>query len=91
MTLKARIIVRFRGLKESRIAISILDFLSPLKQTIICSFLVSLVFINGISPMFIKHLLMCPTLYFFYACFIWQTYAEFGLFFWGDVVFKTRV
>ena len=49
MTLKARIIVRFKGLKKSRIAISILDFSSPLKQTIIRSFLVSLVFINGIS------------------------------------------
>ena len=49
MTLKARIIVRFRGLKKSRIAISILDFLSPLKQTIIRSFLAALVFINGIS------------------------------------------
>jgi len=49
MTLKARIIVRFRGLKKPRIAISILDFLSPLKQTIIRSFLVSLVFINGIT------------------------------------------
>jgi len=48
MPLKARIIVRFRGLKKSRIATSILDFLSPLKQTIIRSFLVSLVFINGI-------------------------------------------
>ncbi|MBA5249040.1 MAG: hypothetical protein FE834_05835 [Gammaproteobacteria bacterium] len=48
MTLKARIIVRFKGLKKSRIAISILDFLSPLKQTIIRTFLVSLVFINGI-------------------------------------------
>jgi len=48
MTLKARIIVRFRGLKKSRIAISTLDFLNPLKQTIIRSFLVSLVFINGI-------------------------------------------
>jgi len=45
---KARIIVRFRGLKKPRIAISILDFLSPLKQTIIRTFLVSLVFINGI-------------------------------------------
>ncbi|SFV86216.1 hypothetical protein MNB_SUP05-SYMBIONT-4-1301 [hydrothermal vent metagenome] len=31
MTLKARIIVRFRGLKKSRVAISILDFLSPPK------------------------------------------------------------
>ncbi|SFV88823.1 hypothetical protein MNB_SUP05-SYMBIONT-5-638 [hydrothermal vent metagenome] len=49
MTQKARIIVRFKGLKKSRIAISILDFLSPLKQTIIRSFLVSLVFINGIK------------------------------------------
>jgi len=39
MTLKARIIVRFRGLKKSRIAISILDFLSTLKQTIISTFL----------------------------------------------------
>jgi len=48
MTLKARIIVRFIGLKKSRIAISILDFLSPIKQTIIRSFLVSLVFINSI-------------------------------------------
>ncbi|MBA5249776.1 MAG: hypothetical protein FE834_09675 [Gammaproteobacteria bacterium] len=48
MTQKARIIVRFKGLKKSRIAISILDFLSPLKQTIIRTFLVSLVFINGI-------------------------------------------
>jgi len=48
-TTKARIIVRFRGLKKPRIAISILDFLSPLKQTIIHSFLVSLVFINGIT------------------------------------------
>jgi len=38
MTLKARIIVRFKGLKKSRIAISILDFLSTLKQTIIISF-----------------------------------------------------
>jgi len=35
MPLKARIIVRFRGLKKSRIAISILDFLSPLKQTVL--------------------------------------------------------
>ena len=50
MTQKARIIVRFKGLKKSRIAISILDFLNPLKQTIIRSFLVSLVFINGITP-----------------------------------------
>ena len=49
MTLKARIIVRFKRLKKSRIAISILDFLSPLKQTIIRTFLVSLVFINGIT------------------------------------------
>ena len=48
MTQKARIIVRFKGLKKSRIAISILGFLSPLKQTIIRTFLVSLVFINGI-------------------------------------------
>jgi len=48
MTLKARMIVRFKGLKKSRIAVSILDFLSPLKQTIIRTFLVSLVFINGI-------------------------------------------
>jgi len=38
MTLKARIIVRFKGLKKPRIAISILDFLSTLKQTIISSF-----------------------------------------------------
>ncbi|MBA5249145.1 MAG: hypothetical protein FE834_06370 [Gammaproteobacteria bacterium] len=45
---KVRIIVRFKGLEKSRIAISILDFLSPLKQTIIHSFLVLLVFINGI-------------------------------------------
>jgi len=51
MTLKARIIVRFKGLKKSRIAISILDFLSSLKQTIIRSFLVSLVFINGITSL----------------------------------------
>jgi len=50
MTLKARIIVRCKGLKKPRIAMSILDFLSPLKQTIICSFLVSLVFINDITP-----------------------------------------
>ncbi|MBA5248793.1 MAG: hypothetical protein FE834_04570 [Gammaproteobacteria bacterium] len=60
MTLKARIIVRFKGLKKSRIAISILDFLSPLKQTIIRTFLVSLVFINGIIikiPSFIKNFL----------------------------------
>ncbi|MBA5248702.1 MAG: hypothetical protein FE834_04085 [Gammaproteobacteria bacterium] len=49
MTQKSRIIVRFKGLKKSRVAISILDFLSPLKQTIIRSFLVSLVFINGIT------------------------------------------
>jgi len=48
MTLKARIIVRFSALKKLRIAISILDFLSTLKQTIIRSFLVSLVFINYI-------------------------------------------
>ena len=52
MTQKARIIVRFKGLKKSRIAISILDFLSPLKQTIIRSFLVSLVFINGMRGVF---------------------------------------
>ena len=51
MTLKARIIVRFRGLKKPRVAISILDFLSPIKQTIIRSFLVSLVFINGMRPL----------------------------------------
>jgi len=49
MTLKARIIVRFKGLKKPRIAISILGFLSPLKQTIIRTFLVSLVFINDIN------------------------------------------
>jgi len=51
MTLKARTIARFKGLKKSRIAISILDFLSSLKQTIIRSFLVSLVFINGITSL----------------------------------------
>jgi len=45
---KALILVHFSVLKKSRIAISILDFLSPLKQTIIRSFLVSLLFINGI-------------------------------------------
>ncbi|SFV89585.1 hypothetical protein MNB_SUP05-SYMBIONT-5-1039 [hydrothermal vent metagenome] len=39
MTQKARIIVRFKGLKKSRIVISILDFLSTLKQTIISTFL----------------------------------------------------
>jgi len=49
MILKARIIVRFKGLKKSRIAIIILGFLNPLKQTIIRTFLVSLVFINGIT------------------------------------------
>ncbi|SFV89039.1 hypothetical protein MNB_SUP05-SYMBIONT-7-555 [hydrothermal vent metagenome] len=38
MPLKARIIVRFRGLKKLRIATSILNFLSMLKQTIISSF-----------------------------------------------------
>jgi len=38
MTLKARIIVRFRGLKKPRIAISILDFLSTLKQKVISTF-----------------------------------------------------
>jgi len=54
MTLKARIIVRFRGLKKPRIAISILDFLSSLKQTIIRTFLVSLVFTNGIMPFYLK-------------------------------------
>jgi len=47
MTLKARIIARFRGLKKSRIVISILDFLSPLKRTSISAF-VLLIFINGI-------------------------------------------
>jgi len=52
MTLKARIIVRFKGLKKSRIAISILDFLSTLKRTSISAF-VLLLFINGIIP-FIK-------------------------------------
>jgi len=57
MTLKARIIVRFKGLKKPRIAISILDFLSPLKQTIIRTFLVSLVFINGIT---IKKTIILP-------------------------------
>ncbi len=41
---KALIIVRFSVLKKSRIAISILDFLSTLKQTIISTFLVSLLF-----------------------------------------------
>ena len=46
---KALILVRFIVLKKLRIAISILDFLSTLKQTIISSFLVSLVFINGIK------------------------------------------
>jgi len=49
---KALIIVCFSVLKKPRIAISILDFLSPLKQTIIRSFLVSLVFINGITRVF---------------------------------------
>ncbi len=44
---KALIIARFSVLKKSRIAISILDFLSTLKQTIISTFLVSLLFING--------------------------------------------
>jgi len=38
MTLKALIIARFIGLKKSSIAISILDFLSALKQTIISTF-----------------------------------------------------
>ena len=46
---KALILVRFIVLKKLRVAISILDFLSTLKQTIISSFLVSLVFINGIK------------------------------------------
>ena len=55
MTLKARIIVRFKGPKKSRIAISILGFLSPLKQTIIRTFLVSLVFINGIRELTFAH------------------------------------
>jgi len=45
---KVLILIRFSVLKKSRIAISILDFLSPLKQTIIRSFLVLLIFINGI-------------------------------------------
>ncbi len=48
---KALIIVRFSVLKKSRIAISILDFLSTLKQTIISTFLVSLLFINGTIKM----------------------------------------
>jgi len=37
-TKKVRIIVCFRGLKRSRILIAILDFLSPLKRTIIRAF-----------------------------------------------------
>ena len=47
MTLKARIIVRFKGLKKSRILIAILNFLSTLKRTSISAF-VLLLFINGI-------------------------------------------
>jgi len=70
---KARIIVRFSVLKKPRIEISILDFLSPLKQTIIRSFLVSLVFINGISGF------LCWKNYFFgvggFYFWIWEFFS----------------
>jgi len=51
ITLKAPILVRFRSPKKPRIAISILGFLSPLKQTMISTFLVPLVFVNGITQL----------------------------------------
>ena len=78
MTLKERIIVRFKGLKKSRIAISILDFLSPLKQTIIRTFLVSLVFINGIRR-YLVHLLSFVILAYIFTLFITETKVFTGL------------
>jgi len=48
---KVQITVYFRGLKKKqRYLFAVLDFLSPLKQTRICAFSVSLVSTDGIIP-----------------------------------------